>query len=75
MFPGYFGEGEVRGTLECYRPSNKELDFVLPLSIREGRMVVNDDRMPGGRWNLSINWEYQGVPYLQKTEIILTKSP
>ena len=69
-FPKDFVYQKIKGKVFLYRPSNKQLDFELPLSLSNTYLLVPEKRLLGGRWNITINWEYEGKDYLFKEELI-----
>ncbi|MGG8497941.1 FixH family protein [Tenacibaculum sp. TC6] len=69
-FPKDFDYQKIKGKVFLYRPSNKQLDFELPLSLSNTYLLVPEKRLLGGRWNITINWEYEGKDYLFKEELI-----
>ena len=69
QFPKNLKEKNIKGTVSLYRPSNKHLDFDLPLSLSNTHLLIPDNRLLDGRWDIKIYWEYQGKPYLHKESI------
>lgn len=68
-FPKSLEPAKIKGTLAFYRPSNEKLDFELPLELTDQVVVIPEKRLLGGRWNITIDWEYEGKPYLYKESI------
>jgi len=69
-FPENFDTKKSTGKVFLYRPSNKQLDFETPISISESYLLVPDKRLLDGRWNIKVDWQYNGKSYLFKKEII-----
>lgn len=63
-FPEYMEPGEIDGTVSLYRPSNKRLDFKTPIQLSERQLLIPRSSLLDGRWDLRVDWEYQGKPYL-----------
>ena len=59
----------AKGTVSLYRPSNEHLDFNLAISLSNAHLLIPDDRLLGGRWDIRIAWEHQGENYLIKKSI------
>lgn len=59
-----------KGKVFLYRPSNKHLDFEIPISKSNTYLLVPDKRLLDGRWNIKILWENNNVKYLIKKELI-----
>ena len=69
-FPEELKSGMVKGTVTLYRPSNEKLDFELPLSLNESKMLIPANKMIDGRWNIIISFNQNGEEYLYKKSII-----
>lgn len=70
QFPEDLNLAEISGNLNFYRPSNAKLDFDIPLNLESHRLIIADEKLIPGRWNIIIHWEYQGETYLYKKEIV-----
>ncbi|MBT8267561.1 MAG: FixH family protein [Bacteroidia bacterium] len=69
-FPDTFDYKHITGKLFLYRPSNRQLDFEIPISLSSYNLLIPDNRMLDGRWNIYVDWEYQNMSYLFKEELI-----
>jgi hypothetical protein len=67
-FPKYFISKEIKGKVFLYRPSNKQLDFEIPIS--NTYLLVPEKRLVDGRWNIDVSWKYKNKAYLVKEEIL-----
>ena len=65
-FPKEQDINKIKGTVSLYRPSNKHLDFDLPISLSNTHLLIPDERLLDGRWDIKIAWEYLDKPYLYK---------
>lgn len=68
-FPTDFDFKKVTGHVFLYRPSNKQLDFETKISLSESYLLIPDNRLVDGRWNIKIDWKYNGKSYLFKKSI------
>lgn len=68
-FPSNFSHKKVKGKVFLYRPSNKQLDFEIPISLSNTYLLVPENRLLDGRWNITISWNYKNTAYLFKKEI------
>lgn len=68
-FPQELEFSKIEGNVFLYRPSNKQLDSEIPLSLSTHQLLVPDKSLLGGRWNIIIDWEYQGEKYYFKEDI------
>ena len=69
VFPKNLDIENIKGTVSLYRPSNKHLDFDLPVSLSKDYLLIPDNRLLDGRWDIKVFWEYKGEVYLFKKKI------
>ena len=69
-FPKNLEIGKITGKVFLYRPSNKQLDFETDISLSEPYLLIPDKRLLDGRWNIKVDWQYNGKSYLFKKEIV-----
>ena len=61
---------KIKGAIHLYRPSNKILDFEIPLtSLQSHQIKIPNDKLVDGRWNIYVNWTNNNTEYLFKKEI------
>ena len=70
QFPAELNAEKINGKVFLYRPSNQKLDFELPLVLSGSNLLIPDKNLIDGRWNITIDWEYENTPYLFKQEIV-----
>jgi len=70
IFPKNIDYSKVTGKVILYRPSNKKLDFEIPLKLSDSSLLIPDERLLPGRWNTIVRWKYEGEDYLYKNEIV-----
>lgn len=68
QFPSNFESSKINGLVKFYRPSNKKLDFEIPISLSSSTLLIPDQNLLEGRWNINIDWSYEGIPYLNKVK-------
>lgn len=68
-FPSVFETDSIKGKVFLYRPSNKQLDFEIPILLSDNYLLVPDKRLLGGRWNITLDIEFQKKKYLFKKAI------
>lgn len=56
----------ISGTILMYRPSNKKLDFEIPIRLSNTELKIPNDQLIEGRWNMTIDWTYDNTSYLFK---------
>ncbi|MEN8858406.1 MAG: FixH family protein [Flavobacteriaceae bacterium] len=67
-FPKIF-ENEMEGKVFLYRPSNKQLDFEIPISITDNYLLVPEKSLLDGRWNISVKVTHNNKEYYFSEEI------
>ena len=70
QFPNNLDAKKITGKMFLYRPSNKQLDFENSISLSNTHLLIPDKRLVDGRWNIKIDWQYNGKSYLYKVSII-----
>jgi nitrogen fixation protein FixH len=60
---------DLHGTLSLYRPSNKHLDFDLDISLSNSHLLIPDERLLDGRWDIKLRWSEEDKNYLVKKSI------
>lgn len=69
-FPETMAPSKITGNVFLYRPSNKQLDFEVEISLSDHNLLIPDKSLLGGRWNLKVDWQYDGNLYLYKKDIV-----
>lgn len=68
-FPSDMDPTKISGKVFLYRPSNKQLDFESAISLSDHNLLIPDKSLLGGRWNIKVDWEYNGNSYVYKKDI------
>jgi hypothetical protein len=69
-FPESVEPNKITGKVFLYRPSNKQFDFETSISLSSHNLLIPDKRLLDGRWNIKVDWQYNGKSYLFKKEIV-----
>lgn len=69
VFPEALELSKIKGKVFLYRPSNETLDFNLELKLTSSHLLIPDNKMLDGRWNITIDFMHEGTPYLYKEQI------
>lgn len=70
IFPKEFDVASIKGKVFLYRPSNKQLDFEMPIALSDSSyLLMPDKRLLDGRWNIIVDWTSNQQSYLFKKEI------
>lgn len=71
VFPSEFKPQNIKGTVSLYRPSNKKLDFEIPILISNSTLLIPKNNLVGGRWDITLNWNYEGKEFQFKEVLYL----
>lgn len=71
IFPEGFSIDKIKGKVSLYRPSDRKLDFEIPISLSTPHLLIPKSAMAGGRWDITIDWEYDGTGYINKKTLTL----
>ncbi len=69
-FPKKLKGETLAGKVFLYRPSDKQLDFEVPFSNLQNYLLVPDNRLLGGPWNISIEFKHKNKNYFYSEEFI-----
>lgn len=69
VFPKQFDPANIHGIVSLYRPSNKKLDFEMPISTSSSTLLIPKKSLVGGLWDISLSWEYEGKSYLSHQKL------
>ncbi len=70
IFPNEMSFSKINGKVFLYRPSNQKLDFEIPLELSSANLLIPDKNLIGGRWNIILEWTYEGKLFMYKEEIV-----
>ena len=72
LFPEDYQNKSISGEIYFYRPSNPNLDFILPLLLTEsGSQIIPTQRLEKGFWRLKLNWTMNGDGYYNERAITI----
>lgn len=71
VFPDTFIPKQIKGKVSLYRPSNKKLDFEIAISLSNPSLLIPKSNLVGGRWDINMEWEYEGKKYLTKEVVYI----
>jgi hypothetical protein len=70
-FPEGFEPAGIKGRVTLYRPSAQNLDFEIPITLSSSTLLIPKSSIAGGRWDVIVDWYYDGKDYLNKETFIL----
>src|SRR5690606_19873685 len=70
-FPSAFDYTKIKGKISLYRPSDEKLDFEFPISLSSSNLLIPEEVLAGGRWDIYIDWSYESTEYFNKKGIIV----
>ncbi|MDY7396668.1 FixH family protein [Aureibaculum sp. 2210JD6-5] len=68
-FPNIMEQDKIKGTIYFQRPSDKRIDFKQEIALTNNEMIIKNERLINGRWNIKIDWKYGDEEYLFKKNI------
>ena len=72
VFPKIFVPKNIKGKVSLYRPSNQKLDFQIPISWSDATtLLIPIKSLVRGRWDVNMEWQYDGKSYLSKETIYI----
>ena len=72
VFPATLAPKNIKGKVSLYRPSNKKLDFEIPISLSDATtLLIPKKSLVRGRWDVNMEWQYDGKSYLSKETIYI----
>lgn len=71
VFPEIYLPKKIKGEVYFYRPSNKKFDFNIPISLSGSSLNVPKEKLLGGRWEVNMEWHYDGKQYLTKETVYI----
>ena len=71
VFPEVFIPKDIKGKVSFYRPSNKKFDFSVPIALSGSFLNIPKSKLLGGRWEINMEWQYEGKQYLTKETIYI----
>jgi len=69
-FPSEFDFKKISGTIFFQRLSNSKIDFQIPIRLKSYEILIKDEELVDGRWDVKIEWEVNNTKYLFKEKII-----
>jgi len=71
-FPVILDSNKITGNILLYRPSNKKFDFNTSINLTNSSLLIPQNKLVKGRWDVNMEWQYNGKKYLTK-EVIYVK--
>ena len=71
VFPNLYSPKNIKGKVSLYRPSNKKLDFEIPILLSNSSLLIPKSNLVGGRWDINMEWQYEGKYYLTKETVYI----
>ena len=68
-FPSALNINKIKGKVSFYRPSNKKLDFEVPISLSSPTLLIPKLKLVDGLWDISLFWSYEGKEFISKEKI------
>ena len=69
VFPKQFDPAKMKGIVSLYRPSNKKLDFEIPISTSSSTLLIPKKSLVGGLWDITLSWTYDDKSYTESQRV------
>ncbi|MBS9766423.1 MAG: FixH family protein [Flavobacteriaceae bacterium] len=70
IFPDEFESKKITGIVELLRLSDEKADITLPVIVENHRLLIKDEKLIKGQYQITIDWEVNGQGYMLKKEIM-----
>ena len=71
-FPTIFEFSNINGTILLYRPSDRNLDFKLPIQVdSSGTQLISTENIMSGMWKIQIDWAVGTTLYFNEKIIMV----
>ena len=68
-FPEEFDYKNITGKIHMYRPSDKRLDFTVPIKLEGSSYAIPSEKLAKGKWEITINWQHDDIDYRYKKTV------
>ena len=65
-FPEDKDFSKIKGKVNFLRRSNKKLDFERNIDLTSNDMLIEDNMLVPGKWEIKVDWQYEDEEYLLK---------
>ncbi|PCH78524.1 MAG: cytochrome C oxidase Cbb3 [Flavobacteriaceae bacterium] len=65
-FPENMNGEKIKGTVYFIRLADENFDFQKTIALKNTTLLIQDEKLLDGRWNVKIDWSYEGTLYLFK---------
>lgn len=69
IFPSEFQPNTITGDIQFQRLSSSKLDFELPIKLQTNTILIKNENIVEGKWNVRITWKVNDKEYLLKQQI------
>ncbi len=71
-YPKNISTNDINGKITFFRPSNKKLDFVLPVKPDEsGFQIVSSENLIKGLWRIKVDWAVGDSAYYNEQVLMI----
>lgn len=69
IFPSEFDFSKIEGEIFMYRPSDKVLDFTIPLQLENNNYIMPTSLLKSGKWEVNLKFSHEGEDYFIQKKI------
>jgi len=63
-------EKNVQGQIAFFRPSDKDLDFTVPIKLQTENSQIITQKIEQGLWRVKLSWSEKGKKFYQETVLV-----
>ncbi|MBA4311445.1 MAG: hypothetical protein C0417_02330 [Chlorobiaceae bacterium] len=72
IFPAFFANKKITGSLTLYRPSDRKRDIMIPLVLDSANsQTILTSSFDKGLWRLKTAWEFEGEKYYYEEVVVI----
>ncbi len=69
-FPDTMNPEAIQGSVSIYRPSDQSMDKNYPIILSDSKLLIPNQALADGRWDITLKFEYLNKPYFIKKQIV-----
>ncbi len=63
-------EKNIKGEIAFFRPSDKDLDFTIPIDLQNTSSQIITQKIQYGLWRVKLSWTQKGKKFYQETTLV-----
>ncbi|AFM03105.1 hypothetical protein Fleli_0641 [Bernardetia litoralis DSM 6794] len=63
-------DSKIEGEIAFFRPSDKDLDFTIPIQLQENKNQLIKQKIEQGLWKVKLSWTEKDKKFFQETVLV-----